>query len=94
MCTLFGVGMAIYIRLDDPAASGSGVCGLIASALTAGVPFGLVTGFLLGRAHRRATAAAGLNDPSELETVSRVIGRGEAPTDPRLRAAARDLAIH
>jgi hypothetical protein len=92
--TFFGVVMAIFTRLNDPEAFGGGAPGLIISAMTAGVPFGLMIGFLLARAYRRATTAARLNDPREMATVARATIRGTVPTDPGLRAAARNLAIH
>jgi hypothetical protein len=92
--TFFGVFMALFAQPHDPEAFGGGAVGLIFTALVAGLPFGLLMGPAMVRINRRATTAAGLNDPGELAIVSRATTRGPVPTDPRLRAAARNLASH
>ncbi len=91
--TFFGIFMAVFTRVSDPEAYG-GAAGFIISAIVAGLVFGLAMGPILARTNDRARAAADVDDPHEMVEVARAAGRGPVPTDPRRRAAARNLAAY
>ncbi|GAB3280219.1 hypothetical protein [Kineosporia babensis] len=66
---------------------------LAIDAAIRGLSIGPVTVIILARYHRRAREVTGIEDRDELRVVQRATQKGPVPSDPRLRAAARNLAL-
>lgn len=85
--SFFGVAIGIFYGLQD---GGSWLFAAVGGAVS-GILFGALMGVTMSRINRRMLAGLDGLTPAEAKTVGRASSRGPAPTDPRLREAARAL---
>ncbi|MEO6998030.1 MAG: hypothetical protein ABI112_08105 [Terracoccus sp.] len=62
--------------------------------LVAGIFFGLIMGPVLSRQRQAARQATGVPDDADYDRALSAAGRGTAPNDPEVRAAAARLVHH
>lgn len=85
--------MTLLRALSRPWPFGGGDTGLISYFLIVAVVWAVFLAWMAAHDNTRAVARAGVHERSEVVVVSRAAAGGPVPTDPRLRGAARDVAL-